>query len=586
MFLKNAADFGKIVNRTIGGVNRAMGKILIKNGIIADGTGKEPYKADVLVNGSIIEAVGDIATSFPSEEPKKENGGALKAQGGVKIIDAAGMYVTPGFIDIHRHGDFASFSDDYGILELSQGLTTVVNGNCGLSVAPAGGKFQKEIIDYLAPIAGKIGSFGITDSMESYLRAVGEKKTGRINEYMLAGSGTIRAAVCGYNETHISGEQIRAVRSLIERSLADGALGVSVGLGYAPECFYTKEELVKVLEPLKGTDLPLTVHMRSEADELCEAVGEVLYIAKKLGIKLHISHLKAMGKRNHRSLIPKVLKQLEREHEAGLNVSYDVYPYTAGSTQLIHCFPHEFLEGGTKRLSERLRDPGERKKLRDRIENDNDFDNIAKLAGWENIFVSAVSLEKNFDLRGKSIPDAAKMRGYDDVFDFVFDFLAEEECKVTMIDFITCDDDIDMILKSPLCSVISDSIYSDPSSMHPRVCGTYARVIEEYVCRRRLLTVQEAVSKITLAPAQVMNLDRGRGGFRGTGAKGAIPEICAENAGDLPRGTIKPGFAADINVFRPEDIRECATYSEPFKYSKGFAYTLVNGSFMPLASDR
>ena len=219
--------------------------LIIRNGSVLDGTGAEPFAADIAVENGRIAAVGK---------------GLGKAR---ETIDAAGKTVTPGFIDIHRHADGAAFRPGYGRLELAQGLTTIVNGNCGLSAAPIDGPYRQAVLDYLAPITGELGPEVPTSSMGEYLAALKEPA---INTKMLVGAGTVRAAVAGYACQRLDGAQVRQIQGLLARSLEEGAVGVSLGLGYAPECFYTTEELAWVLEPLRGQGIPVTVRRTLGAD--------------------------------------------------------------------------------------------------------------------------------------------------------------------------------------------------------------------------------------------------------------------------------------------------------------------------------
>ena len=316
---------------------------IIRGGTVIDGTGLPGFSADVGITAGKIAAVG-----------------ALSAAPASRVIDASGRVVTPGFIDIHRHADAAAFRPGYGELELRQGLTTIVNGNCGLSAAPFGETHAAAIRAYLRPITGDIPAALPSASMADYLAALHDLP---LHTGMLAGAGILRADAAGYELERLEDAHYRAIHRAMERALADGALGVSLGLGYAPECFYTTAELIRALEPLRGQDIPLTVHMRQEGAGVCEAVEEMLTVARALRIPLHISHLKAMGRDSWGKKVPRALDMLTRARQEGMDVSCDVYPYTAGSTQLLHILPPEFLEGGMDAVVKRLRDPAARREL-------------------------------------------------------------------------------------------------------------------------------------------------------------------------------------------------------------------------------
>ena len=217
---------------------------ILRGGTVIDGSGKEGFLADVGILDGKIAAVGELS------------GAQAKS-----TLDVTGKLVTPGFIDIHRHADAALFREGFGDAELFQGLTTIVNGNCGLSIAPSGGAFQTDIFDYLTPVTGRPEKRMRTESMGSYLQAVKEQKLA-VNIGMLSGGGTMRAQAAGFSVQRLEDAHYRRIHAAIEQALSDGALGVSLGLGYAPECFYTTEELIRALAPLQNSGIPITVHMR------------------------------------------------------------------------------------------------------------------------------------------------------------------------------------------------------------------------------------------------------------------------------------------------------------------------------------
>ena len=464
-----------------------------------------------------------------------------------RVIHAAGKLVTPGFIDIHRHADAAVLRPGFGELELRQGLTTIVNGNCGLSAAPFGGAHDAAIRAYLRPITGDIPETLPAVSMAAYLAAL---RALPLHTGMLVGMGTLRAAAAGYELERLEDAHYRAIHRAMEQALADGALGVSLGLGYAPECFCTTEELLRALAPLRGQDIPLTVHMRQEGAGVCTAVEEMLTVARTLRIPLHISHLKAMGRDSWGKRIPRALALLEQAREEGLDVSCDVYPYTAGSTQLLHILPPDFLEGGTEAIAARLRKQENRELLRERIRSGHDFDNIAQMVGWDNIRLTTLHRPEFQPLTGKTLAQAAELLGMEPV-DCLCHVLAEEACNVTMIDFITCDEDIERILRAPFASVISDSLYPTEGLPHPRVYGTYSTLLEHFVREKQVLSLEAAVHKVTGRPAAVMGL--------------------------RTKGVLAQGMDADINIFDPAQIHTRATYQDPAQFSDGLDTVFVSG---------
>ena len=507
-----------------------MQDLIIRGATVVDGTGAPAFPGDVAVKDGRITAVGRVEDRGRTEIP------------------AEGRVAAPGFIDVHRHGDAALFRPDHGELELREGLTTVVNGNCGLSIAPVAADWEAAVRQYLLPVTGAYGDGIPTWSMAAYLDAAEAHGT-PIHAGMLAGTGSIRASVAGYGQEHMTAAETDRVRGMLAEALAEGALGVSLGLGYAPECFYTTEELIGVLAPLRGTDIPLTVHMREEGDQVCQALEEMLTVARAVGMPLHISHLKAMGKRNWREKIPRALERIARAREEGLDVTCDVYPYTAGSTQLIHVLPHDFLVGGNAGITARLRDPAARAELTERLRTGTDFDNIVGMVGWENILLSTLNRPENKPYEGKSVAEIAAMRGQDP-YECAYDLLISEDCAITMIDFIAHEEDILEILRAPFSSLISDSTYPTQGKPHPRVYGSCVRLLERYV-RGGQLSLETAVNRMTGNPAQALRLRR--------------------------KGVLAPGMDADLCLFDLAKLHEAGTYADPAQFARGMDWVIVGG---------
>ena len=505
---------------------------LIQNAVIVDGTGNIPFRGDVGILNGKIEAVGDLT----GHEARQ-------------VIDAAGRYLTPGFIDVHRHGEAAAFREGYGKAELAQGLTLVINGNCGPSMAPVQGPNRQEILDYLAPVVGDMPAGCDFTSVAEYKEQLARVPQ-RIHNGILVGMGTVRGCAAGFYDGELSEEQYGFVHSLLKQGLADGAQGVSLGLGYAPECFYDTEGMIRALEPLRDSGTVITVHMRQEGDEVVEALEEMLKVARELRTPMQISHLKAIGTRNWDRCVPKMLELLRQARAEGVDVTCDVYPYPAGSTQLIHVLPPEFQAGGMDALTEALLDPEKRQIMRQRMGTGTDFENISLLVGFENIQATSLRLPEHRIYEGKNIVEIAAMQGKD-VYDALFDLLAAEHCTPAMIDRITSEADIDRILAEPYSGVISDATYPENGLMHPRVYGNIPRLLEHYVRERGFLTIEKAVHKITGLPA-------GRFGLK-------------------TKGRIEAGMDADLCLFDLNNIHQTGTWTQPDQLAAGMDTVFVMG---------
>lgn len=507
--------------------------LLIKNAVIVDGSGAEPYPAEI----AVID--GKVARIAPKITADAE-----------QVIDARKQYVTPGFIDMHRHSDAAVFKDGFGEIELRQGVTTTINGNCGLSIAPCPEKWKTDIFSYLKPIIGSVPKNRRFETFSEYLQVLENKKL-PINFGMHVGNGTLRMAAKGFGKGRLIKEEAAAARSYLVDAIQSGAFGVSMGIVYMPENMYDLDGFVEVLEPIRNSKIPLVTHIRGEGDLLVESLEEVIEIARRLNVPLHVSHYKCVGRQNWGHLLAKATELLDRSREQGMQITCDVYPWTAGSTQLVQLLPPEYLEGGMEKTTERLKDPALRRKCREILEvKQTRFENLLASIGWESVMITTVHTEKNRPYVGMRVSEIAKLQGKDP-YDCAFDMLVDEDCDVSMVNFIACEEDIATILKYPYSSVISDSIYPDGGIPHPRQYGTYPKLLCDYVRDKSVLTLPEAIHKITNGPAQVLS----------------IPG----------KGLVKEGYDADLCVFDLKNIKNNATYVSPRGLGTGFSYVLVNG---------
>jgi N-acyl-D-aspartate/D-glutamate deacylase len=508
--------------------------LLLKDGLLVDGSGSAAVRGDLSISG------GRIAAIAPWLE-----GDALRT------IALDGRVVAPGFVDIHRHADAAIFRPGFGAGELRQGITTIVNGNCGMSLAHCTEKQRRDFLAYLAPVTGSLPEDIRFDGFVEYVTLLKNRPL-PLNTAMLAGSGAMRTAVWGFVKEFPDTEGLRKIHAMAEEALSAGAPGISVGLSYMPDAHYTAQELALALAPLSGSGRPLICHIRGEGDLLYESVEEVMRAARILKTPLRISHFKCIGRRNWQKLTAKVIGLMDRARQGGMTIDCDVYPWTAGSTQMLCLLPPTFLEGAPEAIFRRLRDPPQRAACRElMLKPGKDFENIVYGVGWGAVFVSGVESKKNMPLVGKSIAEIAALRGVDP-YDAAFDLLAEENGNVSMVDYITCDEDIETILHLPWASIISDAIYPDHGRIHPRNNSNISQVFSELVNRRRVLSLEEAVHKLSGLPAAALGL--------------------------VGKGFLRPGYDADITVFRPENISPPADYAEPERFTAGFEYVFIAGT--------
>lgn len=558
-------------------------RYLIKNGKIVNGKGEKPYPGSILIEDGKIKRIFRNASpgaELPGRADIADVTGLSDAfdcpADKEHVIDAEGAFITPGFIDIHRHGDWQAFGREEDELLNRQGITTVINGNCGLSAAPTGGPYRSQILRYLDCITGKnpfcltqdskqsacyrhgsctgrfSGSLEHSDpseTMHAYLDALAQEKRS-VNTGMLVGGGTVRASVAGYAQNTLSREQEEEIRGRFAEALSAGALGISIGLGYEPEYHYDTEGLIRVLRPLQREGKPLAVHIRTEGDGAADSVREMLRVAESLGVLLHLSHMKCIGKRNWRVTRETELKLIQEAREKGLCVSMDTYPYVTGSTQLIHLIPPEFLASGVEAFLENLKTAHFREKVKQVLSTpSSDFENIVELAGFENIAAAGLSSERYSRFEGIPIADAARSLDRDP-FDVLFDILAAEQGKAAMLDTYGDEDDMIAFLKDPGCSLISDAIYPEEGARHPRVFDSFPRFLIRYVREREIFTIEEAIYKMTGLSAQLYHLER---------------------------GILEEGKPADLCVFRLDHLCSDASFEHPACLCRGFDAVFTGG---------
>lgn len=512
--------------------------LIITNGRILDGLGNPWYRGDVGIEDEVIKKIGVVK------------------EGAKRAIDAEGMIVCPGFIDMHSHSDFALLVNPRAESKILQGVTTEVIGNCGVSAAPIKGETIDLLKDYTNSMLGCLKDYLDWDwrSFGEYLAKLREGVV--VNVVPLVGQGTIRIAVMGFDKGEPKEKELAEMKQLLKAAMDQGAFGLSTGLIYPPGCFSKTEELIELTGVIKDYEGIYFSHIRGESHTMIAALKEAITIGEKAGVSVGISHHKAAGKENW-GKVKETLKIIEEARERGLDVTSDQYPYTAGSTALSALLPDWVHEGGVKRLLERLKDPQTRERIREDIEGDRlNWWNPIKTTEWGNIMISAVGSEKNREFEGKTIEEIAKLWDRDS-YDVLFDLLIEEESNVGMVLFMMSEDDVVTVMRHPTTMIGSDgSALSREGPLskgkpHPRSYGTFPRILGKYVRDEKVLTLEDAVRKMTSLPAQKLIL--------------------------RDRGMLKEGCKADIVVFDPEKVKDMATYTDPHQQPEGILYVLVNG---------
>jgi len=520
--------------------------ILIKNGNVYDGSGEAPRKADIFVEDGFIKAILPEAKLPGANLPGIQSAGTI-------IIDACGRAVTPGFIDIHRHADVACLTDPrFGETELAQGITTAINGNCGIAPVPAPENLQwrEEQRRYIEPVTGTVKE-GLPFSSYNEYAAVMRSRKFPLNIGFLAGAGAIKTAVKGFAKGDFTRAEMERAQNLIEEAMRCGARGLSFGLMYRPECYSTMEELTLLARTAAKHGGVLTAHIRGEGGLLVQSVEEVIEIAQRAEIPLNISHFKATGIQNWRSAIFRAIDKIESARAKGQNVTADFYPYNGGSTTLLSLVPPSMFEASISELAGKLSKKDGVETLRREMNSEHEnWDNMALSIGWDRVIISSPVLEKNEDCRGKSMALIAKERGLADEAQLLADLIAGEEGRTGIIVLSMAEEDIETVAALPWTCLISDSLYSGGSCPHPRLNGSFPKFIRVFVREKKILSMETAVAKMTGMPARRMGLNR---------------------------GLLKESAPADILIFDSEKITDNADYTNPLPRASGIETVIVNG---------
>jgi N-acyl-D-aspartate/D-glutamate deacylase len=525
--------------------------LVLKNGKIADGTGNPWYVSDIGILDGKIDKIGSIPTDQ-----------------GRSSIEARGLVVSPGFIDIHSHADFVlpmeNHMDTLGSY-VRQGITTLVVGNCGLSPVPVNPDNLELLQNYTGFLqAGDIGWNWRT--MADYLDILERSGVG-YNVVPLVSHGAIRIAVMGFDGSPPTREQIKKMQELVAQAMADGAFGLSAGLIYAPGMFASTDELIEITKPLIPYRGVFSCHVRGSSETGIEATKEIIQIARVNGIPVEHSHMEAYG-HGYWDHIDVQIRLHESARAEGLDVTFDVIPYVAANTTLTACFPPYVFEGGMDRFIERLKDKDQRKKIQYDVENMGSewptwlpgrwSHNLARAAGWKNIWLIWVPGEKNADYVGRSFEEIGKLQGKDP-FDAVADLLIDEKGAAMAFYFgvsgdLESEEGLKRILAHPSGAINTDAILTGSGVPHPAAFGAFPRVLGQYVREEKIMSLEEAVRKMT--------------------------SLSAQRFGVHDRGLIKEGICADITIFNESEVRDNATYTAPDKSPSGIEYVLINGQLV------
>ncbi|MCX6765565.1 MAG: D-aminoacylase [Candidatus Moranbacteria bacterium] len=500
--------------------------IIIKNGKIIDGTGQPMFAADIGIKESKIKEIGDL---------HNENAEV--------VINAENHYVAPGFIDVNNHSDtyWRIFLDPELPSLIYQGITTVVGGNCGSSLAPL---VNQEIIQAIQKWADirKVNLNWLT--MKDFLAEI-ECRKPSVNFATLVGHSTLRRGLLGNEVRSLNTEELKIMKRMLKNALKEGALGLSTGLVYTHAKLASEKEIAEIAEVVSSYGGVYTTHVRGESQELLEAVEEAIKTASATGVKLQISHLKAIGEKNWH-LMDEALNLIETARTSGIDVNFDVYPYTVTGSVLYILLPDWVAEGGKRAMIHRLKDPNIRVRVLREMEEDN-FD-------YSKVVISISPLDKT--LTRKRVVDIARAQEKT-VEEIIVDLLIASEGRViTMMDVLS-EKNVAKAIQHPFSIISSNGAgYSIEHSesgevVHPRNFGSFPRVLARYVREKGILSWEEAIHKMSSKPAEKFGIKK--------------------------RGVLEKGNVADVIVFHPEDIQDLATPENPYQYSQGMQWVIING---------
>jgi N-acyl-D-amino-acid deacylase len=509
--------------------------VLIKNGTIYDGAGGEPRRADLGIKGDQIASIGDLANATAKT-----------------VIDARGLAVAPGFINMLSWSVDSLLIDGRSQGEIRQGVTTEIFGE-GDSMGPLTAEMKQRRLENQGDLKYPIE----WTTLAEYLQHL-EKKGVSPNVASFIGATTIREHVIGLEDKQATPEQLEQMRQLVRQEMAAGALGIGSSLIYAPAFYASTEELIELCKVAAQYQGKYISHMRSEGNRLTQAVEELIRIAREAKIPAEIYHLKAAGQANWNKL-DQVIALVEKARAEGLQITADMYTYPAGSTGLDAAIPPWAEDGGYPALFKRLQDPATRQKIAHEIRTPSDrWENLYLAAGSpERVLLVEFKSEKLKPYTGKTLAEVAKLRGKDPV-ETIMDLVLEDQSRIGTVYFMMSEENIKRQLKLPWVSFGSDagSLATEgvflKSSTHPRAYGNFARLLGKYVREEKVIPLEEAIRRLSNLPATNLGLDR--------------------------RGLLKEGYFADVVVFDPNTIADKATFEQPHQYAVGMKHVFVNGA--------
>lgn len=516
-----------------GSVSQEQFDVIIRGGTVYDGTGRAPVNADVGLKGDRIAAVGNLSRATAPT-----------------IVDAKGLAVAPGFINMLSHSETSWFVDSRSLSELLQGVTTQILGESSM------GPLNDEMKTRRRQSQGDLKHDVPWTTLAEYLNHL-EKLGISQNVASFIGAATVREYVIGLEDKPPTPAQLDQMRELVRREMEAGALGITTALIYPPAFFAKTDELIELCKVAAKYEGKYTAHMRSEGAQLVEAVQETIRISREAGLPAEIYHLKASGEANWPKM-DQVIKMIEDARRQGVKITADMYTYTAGGTGLDASLPPWVFDGGREAAYKRLQDPATRQKIAEAVRTpSNDWENLYLLAGSpDRLLLASFRNDSLKPLIGKTLADVAKMRGKDPI-ETIMDLLLEDRSRVGTIYFMMSEDNIRKQIRQPWVSFGSDaaSIATEgvflKSAAHPRAYGNFARLLGKYVREEKVISLTEAVRRLTSLPAG--------------------------NLGLKHRGLLQPGMFADVVIFDPKTIADRATFENPHRYSVGVRDVFVNG---------